>query len=523
MRTALLCRSFQVYFLLFISLCFCFGCSGGSSDTPIPAGPPRNNVPAAIEAKAQALINNLTAGGYEVSRGYFYLFGIDQCPVAISVMGNCYGNNAAAPYILHAVPPWPEEYLDQSTRYAFGKVADGYASIHRFDPREAVIILGNLPPIGRYFGYQTYLFTKKATIDYTDPTYLFLMAGGYTEMANMLFSVSPNPDRLTMFNSIGNSFNNTIIERQATVAFNQERAFITTPDQAMERNMKAALLAAGVPSANNIFVEPVSSDFRVGLTANADDYAGFIRYALPQDTDAGNQWRSNLPMVVLRVRDKNTARPVEPYPSVALDARSANPEAWLNTDLQNLVGAVKTDWGQGAAVSKNFLDAQITVDLVGPHCYLNHGADHGMNCLGDAQDTSYQISDPLSLDNNEVYAIVGTLQTETGNASYVNLSVYESSQLFGVLSIDDSKLVSTANRYSASAGNTDKFYVYYLTRDCSRNVLTSAGACFSITYELIPRTKKIKLVQRGYVRPGTTRGPDSTLILKPYVVILAGS
>jgi hypothetical protein len=522
-------RRYLICALPLLLLCLLIGCKldlfgSGSSDDPVRPGPPRNNVPASIEGKAQRLINNLVANGYEVARGYFFAFGIDQCPTAIAIMGNCYGNNPVAPYLLYAVPAWSDEYVDPSTKDAFGQLPDGYISIRRFDPREALVILGLLPPPGRYFGYQTYLFTKKGTINTDDNTYRWIQANA-PSMLNQFFSVSPNPDRLTIFGSIGNSINNVVIEEQAGSAFNQERFFITTADQTMEANMKAALLAAGVPNVAQIFAEPVSSDYTVGLSQDANDFAVALRYAMPQDTDAGSKWRSDLPLVVLRVRDKNTSRPVVPYPRVTLDTRTANPEAGLATDLQNLVGAVKNDWGQASAVTHPFFDSQNpnTVDFVGPDCNLNHGGpDHGMNCLGDSQDTVYYGSLNLSLDNNEVYAVIGTLLTETGNASYVNLSIYDSAAMFGVVSIDDARLVATANKYADEAGNTEKFYVYYITRDCSKYVLTSSGACTSITEEMIPRTKQVRLVQRGYIRPGTARGALSTQPLVPILVALAG-
>ncbi len=523
MSAALLYRNFLSYSLLFLLVCFLSVCSSGQSNLDVGTIPPQNNVPPAILEKAQRLTNNLVSNGYEVSRGYLNLFGIDQCPTAIAVMGNCYGNNPVAPYIFYVFPPWPNEYVDPSTRNAFGRLPDGYISAHRFDPREAIIVIGNLPPLGRYFGYQTYLFTKKSTINTSDPTYLFLQTN-LPSMLDMLFNTSPNPDRLTILGSIGNSINHVVIEWQAGTAFNQERVFITTPDQAMERNIKAALLATGVANVKDIFVEPVSSDYRIGLSADSDDFITAFRYAMPQDNEAGDKWRSDLPLVVLRVRGKNTTRPAEPYPPATLDARTANSENSLKIDLQNLIGAVKDDWGQASATTKEFLDAQTTLDLVGPHCNLNHGGpNYGMNCLGDTQDTSYQPTLGLNIDNNEVYAVIGTLQSETGNASYVNLSIYDNAALFGVVSIDDAKLVATANRYSGKTGNTDKLYVYYITRDCSKNVFTSSGACTSITEDIIPKTKQIKIIQRGYVRPGAARGPDSTQILKPYLVLLNGS
>lgn len=59
----------KIIVLLFsvVSFLIIAGCS--SDDGPAP----KNNVPAYIEQQAQRLITDLTAQGYEVTRGYFKL------------------------------------------------------------------------------------------------------------------------------------------------------------------------------------------------------------------------------------------------------------------------------------------------------------------------------------------------------------------------------------------------------------------------------------------------------------------
>jgi len=501
--------SIRIFLLLLIAvLVVMIGCSSSDNSTP------RNKVPESIEKKAQNLIADLTAQGYEVTRGYFFLFGNDECQYAIETMGNCYGNNPLAPYITAAVLPWHEEFMDLSTRNAFGLMPKGYNSIYRFDPREAIIILGLLPPPAKYFGLQTYIFTREGSSDEWkgDPIYNFIAQFGNPQILKQFFDYSPNPKRLRIFGSIGNSNNNIVITNQSGAAFDQERFFIITPDHFMERNMREALLKAGAPDAKNIFVEPVSSTYKAGLHEEAYDFVTWIRYALPDEKTKGDVWRKDLPLVVLRVRDKNTVRQPEPYPLVVLDMRTAKPENWLNNDLQKLVEAVKERWGQPDAGAKPIIDLQTTVDLVGPHCN-----NRGMNCLGDTQDTSYQGTLYLYLDNNEVYAAVGTLATETDNATYVSLSVYPASTLSGVGSIEHTHLKDTAKGYAEKVNNTDKLYVYYFARDCG-----DIPACFSITKDMVPKGESFRLIQRNYIKPNTARGPDSTQTLSPVMVILNG-
>lgn len=128
-------------------------------------------------------------------------------------------------------------------------------------------------------------------------------------MQSILFMTSPNPARPMVFSSVGDSNNNLVIERQSGTAFNRQRFFIVTPDAVMARALTEALLRAGVPDRNQVFVEPVSPDLgRPGFGSKADDLMTLMRYSLPEDETAGDEWRQKRPLAILRVRDTNTAR-----------------------------------------------------------------------------------------------------------------------------------------------------------------------------------------------------------------------
>ena len=71
----------------------------------------------------------------------------------------------------------------------------------------------------------------------------------------------------------------------------------------------------------------------------------------------------------------------------------------------------------------------------------------GMNCLADGQDASYFFAQPRPLDKGRIYAAVGTLATETDNATYVGLSVNDASLIKGALNVDDAKLKGSASSY----------------------------------------------------------------------------
>jgi hypothetical protein len=519
---------------LVASLFIVSGCSSSDSSWRYSDGPWQNNkIPPSVELTAQNLIYELSQQGLEVERGYFKLYTTADCAYSYEIMHTCYGNNPAAPYVVPVMPYWPQEFVDPATRFAFGPTEEGYGVTYRCDQSEAIIIFGLLPPPAAYCGLQTYLFTREGTYDTSSPQYQYF-ANFEPGMLDTFFSTIPNnPKRIQLLASLSNSINNVVIERQSGSAFDQVRYFIITPDQNMDEAVRSAFGQISVDQAN-IFTEPLPPTVWTGIDEPADDFLSVIRYAMPYDHGyAGtpsDTWRKDLPLVVLRVRDAGQARPPEPYDPVQLEARTADAETWLNTDLTQLTLEVSDKWGQLCAnpdcsdMRMNFIDMQAPpMTLVGPDC-----TEIGMNCLGDTQDTTYQLGANLPLDNDEVYAAIGTLGTTTGNATYVGLSVNYSLTKKGVANINSEQLQDTALEFAGTVDHADKYYVYYLTRDCSGLEALTGGHCLSVPETMIPPCSAgasepcgyLKLVQREYIRPGTQRGPDSKLILLPRILKL---
>ena len=163
--------------------------------------------------------------------------------------------------------------------------------------------------------------------------------------------------------------------------------------------------------------------------------------------------------------------------------------------------------------------------MIGPLC-----APIGENCVGDNWDASYLIYGRVSVDHGEIYAIAGTLGTRTGNATYVGLSINDSSKFVGVANLPDQVLQDTAQKYTETLTDNvcpatnhtrtaDCMFVYYFARDCSVvKALTGENNCFEISTKLIPEGEPIVFALRDYVRPGTERGPDSSKVLAPVLL-----
>lgn len=490
---------------------------------------PGEHPPAGAPISKDRFMAELVRRGFRVGEGYFQLWGIEQCPDSYALMGTCYFNNPTAPYVFPAVPHWWEEFVDPATDGAFGGTRPGYGTTFRLDPNEAIVIFGYLPPEAAYFGLQSYLFTRKGTHDTDNVTYNFLNNLGARGI--FFHTVPQNPERIGSFDSLSNSNNNVTIERQSGGSWNQFRYFIITPDQFMDRQVRQVLHRLAVAD-KDIFTERIPGNVKIGLDADADEFASFIRYSMPDDGGgpgtASNAWRHNPSLTVVRIRDIRWRRPPQRYPAWEDDSpetRTAVPEGYLTGDLTGLVYAVSQAWGQAcadpdcSAAALPFIDTQShPFNLVGPKC-----DNIGMDCLGDTQDASYQFRPVRSFDNGEVYAVVGTLGTATGNATYVSLGINNTRLRLGAKNVDGARLAGSADpAWYPGVDNSDKLYVYYFTRDCTGLEEWTHGFCTSVedTALVVPAGDFATFVERDYMAVGTQRGPDSTLTLPSRVLKL---
>ena len=472
--------------------------------------------------------------GFEVAQGDFHLWGREDCPASFDLMKTCYFNNPTSPYNWAILPPWPEEYTDPATEAAVGLSAtvtgpagEDAGAIFRFDPTEAILIFGELPPEAAFFSLQSYQFTRVGDYSTDNETYDYLAALGATGI--FFHKIPGNPERIASWNSISNSTNNVVIERQSGPAWEQDRYFVISPDRYMDKQVRQVLHRLAVDE-DDVFSEAIPSNLDFGLGEEADEFISFIRYARPADGGASGTpswaWTQDPALQVLRIRDTRN-RPQQPYPAWGVDSpevRTAVSEAYLEDDLTELAAAVSMEWGQpcvggdclASGQGAQFVDTQTPLfNLLGPKCSLI-----GMDCLGDTQDASYQFRPGQRYDDDQVYAVVGALGTATGNATYVSLGVNNTRLRLGALNVDGSELVGSATGYDVE--HADELFVHYFTRDCSGLEDLTDGFCTEVgdgPLE-IPPGDPASFVERDYVAVGTQRGPDSSLLLPSIAITL---
>ena len=490
---------------------------------------PKATPPSGPGIDRDQFITDLQKHDFTVAQGGFRLWAIEDCPQSFAVMGTCYFNNPAAPYVMAVVPYWADEFADPATEGAFGPTEAGFGTTFRLAPNEAIVIYGVLPPRAAYLGIQSYLFTRKGTYRTDNATYELMSKIG---AQGVFFHTLPgNDERIGSFDSLSNSNNNAVIERQSGAVWNQVRYFIITPDPYMDAQVRQTLHRLSVRD-KDIFTERIPSNMRLGLDPDADDFVTGIRYSMPADGGeegtASYEWRHQPTLTLLRIRDARPPRPDRRYPAWrdhSPDRRTASDEWGLETDLNRLVQSVSEAWGQGCSDptcsgrAARFIDTQTPdFNLVGPKC-----DNIGMDCLGDTQDATYQFRGGFGFDDNEVYAVVGTLGTATGNATYVSLGINNFRLRLGAENVEGTKLVGSADPdWYPGVENPDKLYVYYFTRHCEDLEGLTHGFCLSVgdTAFAVPPGVRATIVERDYLRPGTERGPDSRFTLPSTVLKL---
>jgi hypothetical protein len=140
---------------------------------------------------------------------------------------------------------------------------------------------------------------------------------------------------------------------------------------------------------------------------NAIDFNTFFRYAIPASQDAGNRWRSQLPLTVMRVRAPASVGPVKRYGSMIAGRRTARSEAYLAPNMAQLVNAVchrtssalnmtSADCVAAPPTSSFLVDVVRELDdgnWTGPYCRMIN-----MNCDGDNSDTAFFYGYSVPLD-----------------------------------------------------------------------------------------------------------------------------
>ncbi|MBF0281708.1 MAG: hypothetical protein HQM07_03990 [Zetaproteobacteria bacterium] len=507
-------RKTFVFPLLFTSLILLFsGCINGGNQSSAE--------------QWQAWVTKLTGNGYTVTNGSAFLVDSAGCTNFINVFGTCWGNNPAAPYIV-PLPPVDNSYINPIYGTPFNTITTNGNTVnlfYRLADTDALVTVVSLPPRAAYMGYQSYIFTRE-TSSYPFPA--------------LPANATPDPARVQIFGSVGNNINSASLASQNSMNWgNGAAVFITTPNQTLASALITNAIQSGMNS-NNIFVEPLGSQLVTGRDALADDFISLIRYALPENTTAADAWRSAVAQNVRVYRVSLPTIAAQPYPQPAYTTRQSLDESGYQPALNEL-STLLSNWlatQQLQAVTITDMIPSVQVDpagnlqgLVGSLCLTN-----GTSCLGDNQDTdSYRFGVIGLLAGNKTSIIAGVNHTVTNAATYISLAINDQTTVKGVASLSQTNpgaagFSSGSLTGSAATALTDlglinsaspnlianlpNLYVAFVSRNCT----PGQTYCAQVNTADVPLLNPISIIQRAYLKPGSTAGANPNLLLTPKII-----
>jgi hypothetical protein len=472
-------------------------------------------------------LEGLAGSGFTVTQGSVLEVDNAVCAEFIPVFDSCFGNNAAAPYLIPQVPvgstyvdPW---YATQFTTPGVGGAPSNM--FFRLGEADALVTIVSPPPKAAYFGYQSYAFSR--------------VSSAYPGSQEP-HTISPDPDRYELFASLGNDVNDVIVDDKAGEFWDGAPVvYITTANRTLGRNLVQRARRRGLPS-ERMFVEPVGANADIGTGEAADDFVTLIRYALPKDARVGKAWLKGSAGNVLVFRVSAPGGfDGKRFPTPRYTLKQTADETRLEPALDELT-TLLAGWlsARGSPVTTvEMSSSDFTTPrgrpfgLVGRDCIAK-----GTSCLGDNQDTdAYRFGLVGTMSRNDVAIVAGVNHAVVNTASYISLAVYNLGTLTGVASVsqtdpravgfDSGTLTGSAEAvlrdlgvYGAASARLKrqlpKLYVQLFARVCD----VAEAYCVKITRKAVPPDVEIGLTQRAYVKPGTTTGAAPDLMVTPRVI-----
>jgi hypothetical protein len=450
--------------------------------------------------------------GFTVQEGGFeYVNLIDLYFSDPVFMPTAAGNNPTTKYIGYLVPPAPGYEVPKliAEKAPTLEMSQNLFPYWNLGPDEAVVFVGRTPPKCRYFSFDS-----------------AMQAGTYEDKF------------LWMWPSIGDTLNNLVIKTEGTPngwpgnPFNQTTVIIHTADRDVDRRIRAAAQSAGYPdSLINTLVFP-SSMLHMGVNADSDIFSTYIRPALYEDEQAGNDYLNNTPAVIFRVTPNKSAE-LDPYKVPKQRVRgSGTTEFALMDDLEELRKAILDKYSD--------LDARElpTSQWFPPS---NDAFQKGINVYGPDNDACYlwtatqtlsaqipwidpviknfnhyyypfMVDSEVKLDSNEFLIVYGVNHVATRKATYSNFVVYGAEGWYGVGAVTDADFNGTAEEYLPNNPHAKYLYVYKVARNCDE----SESHCFEVPSDLnlpekkygIPIENPLLIGWRLYLEKATKTGPS---------------
>jgi hypothetical protein len=439
---------------------------------PLPASAADPNV----QAMADTFVAALPAG-WGVTHAQWEFLDVADC---FLTKESCFGNNPSSPY---------------------GYPIFNHAPRFLMAPSEAVVVFMRTPPEMRYFGFTQYLISR----------------GAVSEQVLASLSDSLN---LTKFVTLTSS-------APGQNVFNQYAVLVWTADLNTLASVKALLALQGIEGSKvNVLPLPVTLPLNMGYSVDADVFSLLFRVALPKVQAEFDAYRIEVPFAVMKLAP-STPPPLDPAPVIGYASeRSGVPEdPALATALNELVADIKANYRRSFK-----LEAQVVRPFLAKGLDCIAGTTSA--CILDSHDSLYSAdltATSITVRNlQDVVIVAGVNHRTTGKTLYMNHSVNDPVKSTGIVTVDDTLLVTASALYHAGVKlpgdprvqRYKNLYAYAVSYDCN-----GLKHCMNIpppTPEKpvgLPPGAAFGLWERNYVDPHTGVRPDENEVVRQQVLV----
>ena len=391
-----------------------------------------------------------------------------------------YGNNVTTPYITFRQEAVP------------GSAPTAFPWTYRLRQDEALLLLGRTPPKSAYFSLQTFAALRR----FEDR--------GYTGRIFALF---------------GDAINHLTIRAQGSTApFDSFFVLIVTGNKTTAEKVRQALLEAGYGS-GTVNVETIPDALvRFGHDANSDQFSFLYRIALVEDPEKERRYYQTLGgMKLFRLT------PDEELASAPFSVNTLRPRGTGSTEL-HLLSSLKNLEDALLETYSGFEAEKLTTAPWIPEGY--NPILQNIDALGATNDTTYLMTPPFSLKEDDFVIAYGVQHPAAGKALYNSVIAYGwtpledlpdeprfegAREMLGVAAIDSpEKFAGSARRFLPEDPQADMLYAVKIARSIAgeeADLLIPQPSCGRL------KLRELALAFRAYCEPATKTGPSYAEIL----------
>jgi hypothetical protein len=425
------------------------------------------------EGDLETLLSNLENAGFRITEGDPVQIDLEDL-FCRGLLPSGYGNNVTTPYITLRQDPVP------------GAAPTAFPWTYRLRQDEAMVLLGRTAPKSVYFSLQTFAALR------------WFEDKGYTGR---------------MFALFGDTINHLTINAQGEdTPYDSFFVMITTGNKRTEEKVRDALSDAGYGN-GTVNVETIPGELvRFGLDESGDQFSFLYRIALVENPEEERRYYETVGgMRLFRLTPEEELSPA-PYPVKTLRPRgTGSNELHLLPSLKKLEDALLETYSGFQA--EKLPTAPYVAEGYNPIL-------QDIDALGATNDTTYLLTPPFSLEEDDFVIAYGVQHAAAGKALYNSVIAYGWTlledlpddprfeglrEMMGIAAIDSPEdFAGSARPFLPGDPQADLLYVVKIARSSGgqqADLLIPPPSCRRL------KLRELALAFRAYCEPATKTGP----------------